>query len=199
MPETKLEFQECDPDPLQWGHWTRLIIATAQETTKQIRNAEQRREEVNYSTMLLVRLRWNNDMHMWTETDADLGQFTTNVILAHCPRLTPGERRFIRDDNDSFHLRNRQIHLAMQGTLRNALFTATKNLPLYSQIRSFNREISSTDIYQGSRLMAHIIDLMHDHLVTAGIKFLPAAFELASKFKNQPDMDNTKFISYSII
>jgi len=137
-------------------------------------------------------LRWNFDIEFWRADVADLEQLTPQAIAEHCPRLQHGELLIIEEDINSLHLRDRKIHRSMQAAIRQAVMNATTRLSFFTQIKSFNRDILASDLYQGSRLIAHVMDMMHNYLQDASIKYLPKACELVLQLKTRPDMENSE-------
>jgi len=192
MAESRLVFPTCDSDPLRWVAWMREISAIAQATEKNVRNDDGNRESVNYFILVIMGLRWSLRHDFWGADVADLAQLTPAAIAEHCPNLLPEELTTIEEEIDSYHMRNRKIHRSMQVTIRHAIMVATSQLPFYHQLKTFNRSIGTSDLYQGSRLIAHLMDLMHEFVKRAPAIYMPIACDLALQFKTRPEMQNSE-------
>ena len=192
MTDSKLVFPLCDSNPLLWAAWKRDVTRISQTTERTIRNDENQRETVNFYIMVIMGLRWSFAHEFWAAAVADLGLLTTEAIAEHCPRLLPGELLNIEEDIDSYHMRNRRIHRSMQVAIRQAVMAATTQLPFSYQIQSFDQSMEDSDLYQGSRLIAHLMDLMHTFVRNAPTTYMPQACDLTLQFKMRPDMENSE-------
>jgi len=130
---------------------------------------------------------------MWPAARANLDELTAEAIIANAPTLTPEERAFLQTEEGMFHFNNEACHCKLQKALRGALVAAAGSHALFPEINFFHSRMHVLDLYQGSRLMARITELLHDYLAAKLHQIVPAALQIPLDIKSNPDIESAEF------
>ena len=150
------------------------------------KNQDNLSERSSYYSIFLMGFRWNPEVEMWNPDTANIHQLTAAAIIQHCPTMTPPEQRHLALDEKQLHFGDKHTHLHMQMNLRQAIMVAIQHHYIRFLIEPINANIPTTDLYQGSRLLASLraqISLIvnNDHVNLASSVFL-----LSQELKDNP-------------
>jgi len=154
-----------------------------------VKNAQQQSEDCNFFSMAAMGARWNNDLVMWPVGVQNINALNSNAVIQHCPRATLSEQAYFQEDETSFHWNNARVHRQMQVTLRRAVLSAVSGHPFHAGLAIFDQTIDTMDLYQGSRLLAHLVETMDDFLATKRPQILTATLQIAIDIKANVEIE----------
>jgi hypothetical protein len=196
MSETAvLKFPLLPDDFLEWTSWLHSCMHISHGTTIRHKNANQEVEEVTFWGVFLMGRRLSRNVEMWPAARANLDELTSEAIIANAPTLTPEERAFLQTEEGMFHFNNQACHCKLQKALRGpgALVAAVGSHALSPEINFFHSRMHVLDLYQGSRLMARITELLHGYLAAKLHQIIPAALQIPLDIKSNPDIKSAEF------
>jgi len=80
----------------------------------------------------------------------------------------------------------------MQIALRTAVLKAMEDSPFYNDLLAFIKTIPTTDLYQGSRILAYISKKMHDFLLTKRAELFTAGQQISQMIRDHSDVAATQ-------
>ena len=195
--DDKLEFVPLPSDSLEWVPWFENNIQKAQKAVLRVKNDQKTTETISYLSIYLMGYRWNRDVDMWAADVADIAKLTADEISKNAPSLLEEEKRFLKEDESLMHFHNARVHRQMQVDLRAAVLRAIpSDHILYNDLAAFNRDISVVDLYQGSRLLAHLTELAGNGLRRLKPSLLRGALEIATDIQANSAISKTEMHEY---
>ena len=141
-----------------------------------LRNAYNAKEDCSYLSVWLFGAGWNNNFEIWRQNQ-NIEALNVQALVDH-GRFSSDDIAYLRKDETFAHWNNARYHRHMQTKLKLVVVTAMNDSPFKTELESFARMISSTDLYQGSPLLAFITEKLHDILRNKITDILPAAAQI---------------------
>ena len=184
----KLVLDPFPTEPLEFGLWFENQSRKANECTLKVKNDADKTETVSFLAIFLLAWRWNPKTEIWSAADADITKLTAAAIIQEATLLTDGEKSFLREDEALSHFTNARTHRQMQVTFRAAIKRAVEGHRLYGDLCIFDKSIDMHDLYQGSRLLQHFLELVSTSMRRMKVTLLPACLRLADELLENPDL-----------
>jgi hypothetical protein len=189
----KLHFEDFPTDPLEYPQWFRRGLLTTQDFQGRVRNAENENEIYSLQLQYLMGMHWNLDELMWPATEAAIGELTPEAILQHAPNMPLDEQELLHADEVLMIFNHAPTHRKAQISLRRAILSAFPDgHPLFSAWHGIDKGIGSADLYQGSRLLLAVRDLVSNHLRNNRPKLSAATMNISRELVENSDASSTQ-------
>ena len=196
----KLHFQDFPNVALEYSQWFRDGLLTTQDYPGRVRNAANENESFSYQLPFLMGMHWNLDELIWSANEAAITELTADTILEHAQNMPLDEQALLHEDEVLMIFNHAPTHRKAQISLRRALLTAVPDgHPLFYALQSINKGIGAADLYQGSRLLLALRDIISTHLRSDRPKFSTAAMQISRELVENSDASPSQFHDASFL
>ena len=180
-------FETFPEDVLDMIPWFESASLAAQEFKIKAKTPAGAEQIMSLFSPFTMGYRWNSDEEIWAAADADINQLDAAAIIAHAAATTLDERAMLQEDDVLLMFTDSRFHRQSQVTLRQGLLTSVAGHTFHSELQTKNELIGPHDLYQGSRLVAHLHDLVLNRLHDERISLQPLALQISHDLLAIPD------------
>jgi len=109
----------------------------------------------------------------------------------HC-NLSPEDLGCLQDDAEQHHWNDARTHRTMQVAVKHAVLTALKDSPFHAELQAFAKGIHALDLYQGARVLAHLMEKMHDFLLNRRHEIFSAGAQIGQVLRKATEIEATE-------
>jgi hypothetical protein len=191
---SKLHFDEFPTEPLDISQWFSKCLLTTQDFQGRVRNADNEQENYSLQSIFLIGFYWNLDELIWSADEANIRYLTADAILEHTPDMPVDEQALLREDEVLMLFNHAPTHRKAQISLRRALLDAfPEGHSLYYRVQSVNKAIGAADLYQGSRLLLALREIVAAQTRSERPIFSNAAMRISRELVTLSDASATQF------
>ena len=185
-----LKFADLPLQPQQWQKWLTDNVHVSQNVWIHAINADGIKEVISLQSPYLMGLRSDLSGLIWAAHATDINRLTADAIIEHSPEMLHGEQSILREDAYLYHFQHNPTHWLLQIKLRLALINAVpRGHILFRAFHSANDHIQSLDLYQGSRLLLALRNIISEHIVDARRPYVQMAKLIPRDLVQVADLD----------
>ena len=188
-----LHFDDFPTQVLDYTQWFRDGLLTTQDFQGRVKNAANDYESFSLQLPFLMGMYWNFDEFIWPANEAAITELTADAILERTQNMPFDEQELLHEDEVLMIFSHAPTHRKAQILLRRAILSAVPDgHPLFYPLQVINKGIGAAYLYQGSRLLLALRDIISNLLRSNRSKFSTAAIRISRELVENSDASPTQ-------
>ena len=162
---------EISPLPQHPKDWNEFLLEfraqSARTFTEKFTPQGEHTQRSNYEAIFLMGL-YSDKFELWKPGDQNLDKLKINTFQHLCTEIPADDKKFLESEFLKYPFKNRDFHLQMQIQVHQAITVAVSSHPKIARaFRTKQDQVKNpSDLYQGSRAIAHFIQVASEFLET---------------------------------
>ena len=162
------EISPLPQHPREWHDYLLKFRALSARTfTEKYTPQGESAQRSNYEGIFLMGF-YSDKNELWMPGDQDLEKLKIETFQKLCTEIPADDKKFLEHEFSKYPFKNRDFHLQMQIQVHQAFTAAVSSHPKISRafLTKQDQVKNPSDMYQGSRAIAHFIQVASKYLET---------------------------------